>query len=500
MTPCHVVVRLLGGLALAMAASALCGAAAAGAQTRAIALGPAGGLGGPVFAGSQIVWTEGGQRLMSFGGSGARQLEHYDDAAVAMVPMAEGENVAVYRERINCPEVKQAHCAVFEFTFGEVRAGTLGGGTTPLVSCSGAWVECARGGLSVGAAATGWHAGDRGPTREPAYRMLGPGVDWSLARGSGYAAVEASQAGDYLGLLKAAEAGASASPGATVFDARSGTPVYGVDTPVKRVDVRADGLMVGVAPGNVLFWASAAEPQPHTIVALGDPRDGVDVKVRGESVAVQTGKIDESSTFRLQHDLLNPTLSVFRLSGEPVAQVRQVAPVTGAGTVAQEDRHWDFDGANLLWAVRPCVRTTIVEWDLTGTPPNRGSICARPRVRRAGIRIVRPNRVRIPLSCPAAALAGCGTQVYGSLRDGRRRFDALAFSPAGIEFSLDPGRTRTLEAPLTRLARRWLSHHRDARLELSFEHYATALPPRTLLKPHWPSWIVLPFARRSAAR
>jgi len=162
MTQRRAVPRLLVGFAVAAAVSASC-TATAQAQTRVIGLEPsAGRLGGPVLAGSSIVWTEGGQRLMTFDGSGPRQVERYADAADAMVPAASPEAVAVYREAIQCPDIKQAPCVyALEFTFGEVRAGTLAAGTTPLVSCRRPSSDCALGSLSVGTTATGWLAGAR---------------------------------------------------------------------------------------------------------------------------------------------------------------------------------------------------------------------------------------------------------------------------------------------------------------------------------------------------
>ncbi len=345
------------------------------------------------------MWAEqrltGGYRVMARGPAGTRELAR-GSGREELTLAASGDRVAVLTAR-------------------EVRAGTLTSPFRRLADCTSAAVcTGATRGVAVAedAIAFQWARGGRLGVDVVSFLPDGTTTTRTFAGATGLFAL----AGRFLA------AGNADQTTLDVSDRLTGEPVYSVARGGGLFDVQEDGTVVFQASRTELAYASVREPSAHPLGFGGagpGARSDAATLIAGNRVVISDGR----------------RFAVETLTGA-IRDSPRVAGLRGG---------FDFDGRRLAFAVKPCLVTSVVTWDVDGGPfpttPRGPCPAARPSI--AGRRVARGGRVAVRLRCPGDPLLGCPGFV--DLGGGATRF-----------YDLRPGGATTLHVPLDADQRRRL--------------------------------------------
>lgn len=242
----------------------------------------------------------------------------------------------------------------------------------------------------------------------------------------------------------------------------TGKTAYRVDTDHYTTlmhDLQPDGKLAYGAPNDsecqveqcpdeLPSWVSPLEPQGH---AVGD--DAIH--------RLQMRMADDRIAYR---PFGNPPWPLGRI-GVVDLQGKTVA----AATVTSAIGDFDFDGARLTYAVRPCGSIGAVVWDLNGSPPHfpRGS-CPVPRIAGEPVRR-RGATVPVRVTCPERGRLGCaGTIRLVADASGRRTGGTDRTQGLGqSDYSVPSGAARTLAFKVDEDGARFLARYRRVRIRVS---------------------------------
>lgn len=184
-------------------------------------------------------------------------------------------------------------------------------------------------------------------------------------------------------------------------------------------------------------WASPEEPHAHPGPRF--PTPSVYVRIERDLIGVRARAY---GTERLS------TFAVADLAG------RELARHDDASTMAD----WDFDGARLAWATRPCERAAIVAWDFAADarPPTLpGGRCPLPAITTRSASLD-GKTFRLGLRCPAEPALGC----IGRIRLVARSARGERYGLGTVGYELAPGRSTRLKVTLSKVRRAFVTRHR----------------------------------------
>jgi hypothetical protein len=259
-------------------------------------------------------------------------------------------------------------------------------------------------------------------------------------------------AGDYIAAYRSGNSGSGGSvvvrnwrDGSEVLDAKLGPSGY-------EIALQSDGKVAFSqyeSPQQVrLFWASPSEPSPHPLPVVGRSIRPVRF-VEDRILGVLNGGFTTDT----------PEVTVAGIDGSVTK------PVTQAPRA-------DFDGRQVVGLRRPCGVAYVVEWDLQGeVPAPPGGACPAATVKRARASLFSPDRsVKIAVTCPSEPASGCHGEV--ALRSSPAFKRAPNFRSA--YYQLEPGETQTFSVPLS-----WssLCRPRRGRVTIEARTYSGGLEP-----------------------
>lgn len=414
---------LLAGLSLSTALTAVT-PAAAGTQiipTRAetapqTTARPVDEFAGPVIAGNAVVWVEQrlaqGYRVQARDAAGTREIARGSGRRESLGVAASGGRVGLLTEK-------------------EVRTGTLTSPFSVLASCaSGVVCRPGMGGIAVDDDAVAFRRGRGGALGLDVVNFTSDGslTTRSFPKASGLFAV----AGRFVATGNADQTKLE------VFDRVSGEPVYSLARGGGVFDIQADGTAVFQTSRGQLAYASVAEPFAHQLgFGLAGPGERSDAAtaIAGDRIVITNGR---------------------RFALETLAGAIRNLPVVPA-----LQGGFDFDGKRLAFAVKPCLVSSVVTWDVDrgAFPTTPKGPCPAARLSVRDRRVSPAGRVTVTLRCPADRLLGCP----GFIGVGGRE---LRF------YNLLPGRTTTRTVTLDAAQRRSL--RRRGSLTVSFESQANS--------------------------
>ena len=231
----------------------------------------------------------------------------------------------------------------------------------------------------------------------------------------------------------------------TVYDRISGETVYSLARAGYDFDVQADGTTVFQTSRTQLAYATVAEPRPHPL-SLGQSgpgeRSDSAVSLAGDRVVIGNGR-----RFTLE-----------TLAGA-VRDLPELPALQGG---------FDFDGRRLAFAVKPCLVTSVVTWDVDDAtfPATPGGPCRAARIASVSRRVSARSKVAVRLACPADPLLGCPGFV--DLGGDRVRF-----------YNLRPGRSTTLSVALDPAQRRQLRRRGSLVVRVRSEANSSAVEGNT---------------------
>jgi hypothetical protein len=376
------------------------------------------GHGGPALAGDRVVWGReapaGGYYVESAALDGSQPDRQHIDAPstgygprVLMAVAASTRRVGVGLSVENCDNYSACHAFYYRKLYEGALSAPLGqrldlmAGCTSMAGCDHHYCSTSQT-MDVSGPVVAYQDCHDAVVRDydepalPVERRF-PGHDMVAVAGSMLAARDREVRG------------------LRVYDWRTGQARFHLDLPITAADVRADGTLAFVLsrPGvaQEVAWATQDEPSAHPLAEATDFIRGV--RIAGDRIAYA-------------HSF---DLSVRTLSGALVAGV--------------EDRgltqDFDFDGAHLTWASRPCASKFVLVWDLAGDPPAPpAGPCPVASIPRGPVApdVAKP-RLPVRFDCPERPELGCSTNVEITARrnDGRRGRVTLA---AGY-VAQDPG-------------------------------------------------------------
>jgi hypothetical protein len=279
-------------------------------------------------------------------------------------------------------------------------------------------------------------------------RNFAPGADSSprvLIRDDQFYGGYVSLAGRYAAVVAPTM---SCGTSIRVIDRDSGQTVYqlqpSLDMAPGSLSLQDDGTVAFIAtaaeanpsicgspPRVAVESASIADPQPHRVPGL--------IPVPGTTIRLARNRLALSNTVDIKQSIdRRQDFPIYDLAGSKLGQM-------SAWQLFENFGAWDFNGAQLVAAVRPCSVSTIAIWDTSQPPPSsQGTGCNRLILRGRIIALdVKSRRFSITGSCPTATPAGCGGYI-GIYRPPLRRKQALT----GFAYSLRPGETHVWHPPL----------------------------------------------------
>jgi hypothetical protein len=188
--------------------------------------------------------------------------------------------------------------------------------------------------------------------------------------------------------------------------------------------------------GARVAWASPEEPHAHPGALF--PTPSLQVRIARDLIAVQARSYGSE---RLA------TFSVADLAG------RELASQSDSSVIAQ----WDFDGARLAWATRPCERAAVVAWDLADARPPAlpEGRCPLPAITTRSTSLS-GKTFRIALRCPAKPALGC----LGRMRLVARTSRGERYGLGIARYEVAPGATGALTVNLSKARRAFVRRHR----------------------------------------
>ena len=377
-------------------------------------------LSGPALAGDQVAWAShgpsGSVTVLTGGAGGVRTIAAIPPPRPVAGDGADGAIVAASADRVVAAET--ATFSQFHITAvvrQQVLTGAVSGPLDAIAGCgTGAQPQCGdlEGCGEIGssytvdvsgpAVAYANRCGDDPLTvidygsNPPARQTLGR--VWAVRIAGRYLAwlMQSSPTG-FVDML-------------VVYDRSQGREAYRLSLPNRTLplpsdfDVQDDGkVAVAVrqadpSQGARLAWASPAEPSLHYLPVTGT---GLSVHIASDRIAV--------SAHPIRH--LYRDLSVYDLGGTRLTGTR----------VERADGDFDFDGARLSFATRPCETSFLTTWDLASAAPPAppSGRCPVPSLEAKTLRPDATGFVGVPLRCPATPALGCAGRLH-LVASGRR--------------------------------------------------------------------------------
>lgn len=432
---------------------------------------PLGSLAGPEVAGSSVAYAYGtsmaGSTVVSRALDGSPQVAATLPAGIApqLSLVASTGVLAVERVDVDCREEFSCHYepVVVSRTFA---SGPLAG---PLISgpaCAADGCATAPASASCGSSSLFDDldaAGDallvrsacsqRASVYSPAGRRdLGLAVAGALADG-----------------IVAIQRSAATPPGDIEVSRLDGRPLYTTAGPAfgGRIAVTEDGSLVQVQ-GRGLRVSSVSDPAGHVVTELP-----ASVSVR--LVGAGHGRVVLALTPQP-----GPRVTRFVIDALDGTRVAELPAVEEIGTAS-------FDGETLAYATRACSSARITTYRV-GDPviaPARIA-CPAPELTGDVAHITPTGRLRLALTCPTTATAGCKAAVTATAqRKGRRAPHANAaerfYRLARVQIALDPSERGTVTVKIPSGALRWVRRHRAGlQVVVSGTHRARTLPAQVL--------------------
>jgi hypothetical protein len=412
-------------------------------------------VGGPVLAGSHVVWAiphlPDGYAVVATRRDGT-------EASVTTVPVpvpasprlsASPTRVALSLTSIRCEG--DCRSQILVAIYNGLLTGPLGGPLTPVAGCQ--FGTCPPGGCvpgifaGVSEEALAYTEACRADTivsSEP-----DPATAWRIPN-----TVFSALSGRRLAVTASGGDPSDSVDEARVYDTRSHDQLYRVPDPGVLVDLQEDGKLAFLTandPGVVSYeamWVSPADPTPHPTGVTGYISS---LRIAGDRIAFQ--REDASRAI---------DLGVVALDGSKIAAARDSAAVG----------ELDFDGHDVAWMTQPCQAAAVVIWDLTGHRPSLpDSRCPVPKVTvPIRMRVGSRGTVMAETACPRRATLGCA----GTLALVGRSRGLRGLHLGEASFDIPAAATQRLSIRLSRKARWRL--RRSGRLEVAV--IATAMARR----------------------
>jgi hypothetical protein len=417
-------------------------------------LGSHGSVVGPELAGGHVVWGEvGADRIWRVGEASKTGARFADRTTTLRLPQSGALALTLSASSTRVAATLEANCdlrrcpppigaALLTWRYGEDPETLV---TCPGSTCGGS---------------------DCSPLPRPAL-VAGDTVAYGqgcTGTGTGIVTRDLSRGGDPSPRTIAAEGSLWRAGGGYLVTRETGDRLVVYDVAARReafhvggayfADVQGDGklgfLTLDGYPG--LGWASPAHPEPQWAV---DPCYFNMPCTRWVDPVRYDGIRMAGNRFALEHtvgdDPNAASFEIRRLDGS-VIKVGYSDDLVGG---------FDFDGERVTFMTQPCQTTAIIVWDIRDAHVPRQSDAACPPARAAAAKAAlhAPKRLRLRLSCPRKPPLGCVGRAH-LVVFARGHYVALGTWSYKVPYDHSP----TVSIRLNRDARRFLAHHRAAKL------------------------------------